>query len=237
MSLGGDLPEILFENKQVLIVDKPSGYLSVPSRFGRGDARPVVGLLLKEYVGQNIFPVHRLDEETSGLLVFAKTTQAQVALNRAFEQHVVKKSYQAITETKIGSEALLGSTLKNKLFRGKKRSFEAPHGQQAETLVTHIQPYDSKYLLWNLQPITGRSHQLRVQLALRGFPILGDVLYGSSLNIPKDLFLPHLSQPEKAIALRSVSLDFSEAKDINTLEMPFRFQTKGWLKALGDLFV
>jgi 23S rRNA-/tRNA-specific pseudouridylate synthase len=222
------IPEIIFENANLIIIDKPSGYLSVPSRMGKADSRPVAGIIIQDYVGQQIFPVHRLDEETSGLLIFAKTSKAQSLLNRAFEMHEVQKTYEAITETKPEFKFLLGSTFKNKLFRGKKRSFEAEHGQIAETLIQNIETLDANLLLWILLPKTGRSHQLRVQLSMRGFPIVGDVLYGSKLALPTSINLSKLSSSESAIGLRAVHLDFDNFKGIETLDCPKKFSVSSW---------
>ncbi len=222
------IPEVIFENANLIVIDKPGGYLSVPSRMGKVDRRPVAGIALQEYAGQQIFPVHRLDQETSGLLMFAKTSKAQSLLSRAFEIREVQKTYQAITEIKPDFEFFIGRTFKNKLFRGKKRSFEAEHGQLAETLIQNIESIEVKFLLWTLLPKTGRSHQLRVQLAMRGFPIVGDELYDSKVSLPHLFQLPKLSLSESAIGLRAILLDLSNAKGIETLDCPKTFSVSSW---------
>lgn len=222
------LLKIIFENAELLVIDKPSGYLSVPSRMGKADPRPVVGILLQDYVGQQIFPVHRLDEETSGLLVFAKTSKAQTILSKAFELHEVQKTYEGITESEPEYKHFIGATLKNKLFRGKKRSFQAEHGQYAETFISTIEILEKGLALWTLMPKTGRAHQLRVQLAMRGFPIVGDSLYGSKTSFPSPLSLPKLSLVQTAIGLRAMKLDFTNAKGIDTLGCPQIFAVNSW---------
>lgn len=223
------LGNILFENNQIIVIDKPSGFLSVPSRMGISDSRPVVGMLLQEYVGKPIFPVHRLDEETSGLLIFAKTPKAQKILSRGFEMHTIQKTYQALTIFEKSFESLRHTVLKNSLFRGKKRSFEAAHGQNAETLVTDaVVQGDCQFLLWSLEPKTGRSHQLRVQLAMRGFPIIGDALYGSTETLPANLLLPPQSLSDQAIGLRAIQLDLSKVKEIESLEVPLVLKAFAW---------
>jgi 23S rRNA-/tRNA-specific pseudouridylate synthase len=220
--------EFVFENDHVVIVDKPSGFLSVPSRLGLKDDRPVVGILLQDYLQKKIFPVHRLDEETSGLLVFAKTPRAQSCLNRGFEVHEIQKTYEALTVRVPAALALKNQMLQNNLFRGKKRSFEAPHGKQAITLVADIQLWGAEHFLWRLEPRTGRSHQLRVQLAMRGFPILGDDLYGASPELPVELKLPLGSKRESAIALRAIKLDFSMVPDIQLIRLPKIVSVEAW---------
>jgi 23S rRNA-/tRNA-specific pseudouridylate synthase len=222
------LPAIVFENDQVVVVDKPCGHLSVPSRMGKADPRPVVGIQLQDYVKQPIFPVHRLDEETSGVLVFAKTKKAQSLLSQAFERHEVQKTYEAFTEAKTDPSPFRGATLKNNLVRGKKRSFEANHGQPAETFIKSVDAFKDQYLLWTLLPKTGRSHQLRVQLAMRGFPIVGDSLYGSLLGLPAELKLPELSRFENSIGLRAIQLEFANSSMRESLGLPPLFSTFSW---------
>lgn len=223
------MPTIVFENSHLIAVDKPSGFLSVPSRMGVADTRPVLGIILQEYVGKTIFPVHRLDEETSGIILFAKTSLAQKILSRGFETHTVQKTYEAITGYKESFESLQNAVFKNKLVRGKKRSFEADHGQYAETLVTNVSRFSGDELLnWTLLPKTGRSHQLRVQLAMRGFPIAGDQLYGSQNKLPPSLSLPAQSLVDKAIGLRAIQLDLTNLKDIESLEGPTVIRSFKW---------
>lgn len=220
--------DTVYEDENLIVVDKPAGFLSVPSRMGKEDPRPVLGIELQKLIGAPIFPVHRLDEETSGVLLFAKTKLAQSIYSRAFEQHKVQKTYQALTNNAENYQKLSGSVLKNNLFRGKKRSFEAPHGQYAETHVSEIKLFNSTYLMWTLLPKTGRSHQLRVQLSMRGFPIVGDKLYGSNFDFPSELKLPAQCKPEHAIGLRAIALEFENTKELLSLGTPLAFKTFSW---------
>ncbi len=203
--------EILFESDELIAVDKPMGALSVPSRLGRDDARPCVLYALSERFGRNFLPVHRLDEDVSGILVFAKTEEAHRRLNLAFETRSTRKEYEAWTEAR-GPLPSGEVTFEDRLHRGKKRAFVAPHGKPAITVarVEGRAMFEGReYARWLLRPLTGRSHQLRVQLALRGFPILGDRLYGANAD-----FL------EGGIALRAVRLDIGvkiEAPDLAAL--------------------
>lgn len=176
--------DILLESDELIAVDKPAGALSVPSRLGRGDPRPCVLYALSERFGRNFLPVHRLDEDVSGILVFAKTEEAHRRLNLAFELRSTHKEYEAWTEARMTPPE--GEvTFEDRLYRGKKRSFVAPHGKVAITFarVAGRVPFAGReYLRWTLHPQTGRSHQLRVQLALRGFPIVGDRLYDAKVD-------------------------------------------------------
>lgn len=217
-----------FENEHIVVLDKPCGVLSVPSRMGVADERPVLGIELQKSLGRPIYPVHRLDEETSGLIIYAKTPEAQKLLSRAFESHHVQKTYQALTTTQTNYTSLIKTTFTNHLVRGKKRSFEATHGKWAETYIADIQHHLNDGLLWTLAPKTGRSHQLRVQLAMRGYPIWGDKLYGSDQSLPESLILPSGSFHDRAIGLRAIQLEFSDGAIEKKLLMPLTLQVHGW---------
>lgn len=120
----------------------------------------------------------------------------------------IKLIWPITTGPKPGRE---GSSFvwKNKLVRGKKRSFVAPHGDWAETEASYLSANEQGYNRWILHPLTGRSHQLRVHLSLVNNPIVGDTLYGSN-----ELFSAH------GIALRSIKLDFSQCQDRDKFALP-----------------
>ena len=194
--------KILFEDTNFIAVDKPSGVLTTPSRFQNEDTRSVLGLQLQALKGVQIYPVHRLDFEVSGIVLFAKNPSAHVKANFWFENRLVEKTYEAWTEGDAdgltpGQEFLW----KNKLLRGKRRSYESPHGKISETVAQFL-GFGESCLRWSLHPLTGRPHQLRVHLSQNGFPILGDELYASLIPWKPD-----------AIALRAVELSFKTVED------------------------
>lgn len=193
--------DIVFESEGLIAVDKPAAVLTTPAR-DPSDSRPCLGRVLQARMGQQIYPVHRLDFEVSGLVLFAKTTDAHRISQKWFEEGVVKKSYQAITKLPPG--ALGGSTdwqeWRSILVRGKRRTFEAGHGKPSLTRARAFKVSESAgelFEFWELQPVTGRPHQLRFEMAKHARPILGDILYG---GVPS---------ARVGIALRAVSLDFS----------------------------
>ena len=210
---------IHFRNDHIVFVDKPSGYLSVPSRMGAQDPRPVLGLELQAQLGQPVYPVHRLDFEVSGLMVFALTPEAHRSLNQSFEKHQVIKTYQAYSQ-RGNFQVGISGTWKCHMLKGKKRAYEKPWGDLAVTEFEVIDHWGAEYYEWRLRPKTGRSHQLRYELFRHGSPILGDALYQSEVVLEKD-----------RIALRSVSLSFelgladqlgfSEHLELAPLERPF----------------
>jgi len=199
------LLSVLYESEHFVAIDKPAGVLSVPARSA-DDPRPCAGMMLQSQRGVKIFPVHRLDFEVSGVLMFALSATAHRAANQWFEGHEVSKTYEAWTEIDEGGRHQLyekEAMWESLLVRGKKRSFEADYGKLAKTLArcTGEKTWNGEGVLtWKLQPLTGRSHQLRYELKKHGFPILGDTLYGASTE-----YYPH------SIALRAVAIKLPES--------------------------
>jgi tRNA pseudouridine32 synthase/23S rRNA pseudouridine746 synthase len=203
---------LVLKNSHFVVVNKPAGTLSVPSRMGKADPRPVAGMLLQEQIGQRLFPIHRLDEEVSGILMFALTETAHKVANRWFELHEIVKTYEATSLTpkdeiiSPSAEAILWEC---QLMRGKKRAYEAKYGKKSLTKAKLI-ICQNDTSIWHLQPLTGRSHQLRYEMAKHGFPIDGDTLYGSNRPGPTS----------GGICLRAVKLDFTQASGYKDFELP-----------------
>lgn len=201
--------KIIFENEHLVIVDKPSMVLTTPSRMGKGDERPCLGIELQNSLNQQIYPIHRLDFEVSGLVMFAKTPHAHRECNLWFDHKTVHKTYEALTEGK--SEGLIANQQliwKCNLLRGKKRAYESPHGKPSITHATYLGMSES-FLKWELNPVTGRSHQLRFDLFRHGFPIVGDELYGAKSQ-----------WKQSGIALRSVKINFADTKNFAEFGLP-----------------
>lgn len=186
--------KVLWRNEHAVLVEKPARTLSVPGRHA-DDGRPVFGLELQKQLNQQVYPVHRLDFEVSGVMVFALNPQSHKKLNQGFEKKTIRKIYLAQTESEKPLPA--GPQIwKRKILRGKKRSYESPHGDWAETRALVV---DSDLSLWQLEPVTGKPHQLRLEMHLQGFPILGDELYNSEKP-----------WPYPGIALRAQRIDFPQ---------------------------
>lgn len=185
---------LVYANDEYVVVDKPSLMLTVPPRFP--DEREILGLQLQEELQQRVWPVHRLDYEVSGLVMFALTPVAHKKANSWFEKRLVHKTYRARC-AQVGSWQVDQEVIwQDRIVRGKKRSFVADHGQAAETRA-RVMSIDHEQMNWDLEPVTGRSHQLRLHMARYVAPILGDQLYGSQM-------------PWLGIALRSFRLDFTD---------------------------
>ncbi len=203
----------ILENEHFIIVDKAPMVLSVPSRLGEEDERIVLGRILEQDLGVTIYPVHRLDFEVQGLIIFAKTLKAHKAGNSWFEKKEVFKTYEALTKPlsnqsvesfKIGEDYVW----KSKLLRGKKRTYISPHGKDSVTKARLMKIEDGIYH-WELNPVTGRSHQLRFELFRHHHPIIGDELYSSEMKFSA-----------AGIALRAFKIDFSHALNYKNFSLP-----------------
>ncbi len=186
---------ILVETPEFFAIDKPAGLPTIPDRMGSAS----VHNLFEAEVGQKLWIVHRLDREVTGVLLFARTADSHRALSLAFEHGRAHKTYQAWTSGLEPDQRQF--RWQDKLLRGKKRAYAHPAGKDAITLAEFSGPAPQPGLWqWQLQPLTGRNHQLRVHLASRGWPIAGDLLYGS----------PVTWRPGE-IALRAVRLQLEPA--------------------------
>jgi len=178
-----DLP-ILYEDDDVIVVNKPSGLLT-HAKGGLSD-EPTVAEIIRpktSFATDTDRPgiVHRLDRDTSGLLIIAKNSESAAHLQRQFAERTAKKTYIAITDGKPKLNAA-----KIDLPIGRNPSAPStfridPNGKSAQTTYHVLVENDAQSLV-ELKPTTGRTHQLRVHLAHLNAPILGDRVYGKSSN-------------------------------------------------------
>jgi tRNA pseudouridine32 synthase / 23S rRNA pseudouridine746 synthase len=172
--------QVIYSDDSIVVFDKPPGLLTVP---GRGPANRVN---LAEQVRRS-FPdalvVHRLDRDTSGLLVMARGLDAQRHLGRQFEERVVAKRYVAVVEGKPqASSGRITLPIRKDSNRPPRQCVDHANGRPAVTDWRIVSRYADRARL-ELAPLTGRSHQLRVHLAEIGHPVLGDPLYGSDAAV------------------------------------------------------
>jgi len=167
--------EILFEDDDLLVVNKPAGLLTIPGRQG--------GVALCEAVAHvtgrthSLLLVHRLDRQTSGVLVLAKTVEAQRVLSRQFAKRQVAKDYLAIVRGRPdGKEGLIDAPLKPASSGGQRMVVSINKGRPAQTRWSLVEAWTGISLL-RCRPLTGRQHQIRVHLKYIGLPLLVDALY------------------------------------------------------------
>jgi len=173
----GDGTLILFEDEHLLVVNKPGGWNThAPSAFASEGVYD--WLRHREPRWASLAIIHRLDKETSGVLVFSKTTVANRSLTRQFAQHTVRKSYVLLTSGRVPLPELVATST---LVRAgpKYLSQSVRKGERAETRF-RVLDHQQEGTLVEAEPITGRTHQIRVHAAEHGFAILGDTLYGGA---------------------------------------------------------
>ncbi|MEM8553609.1 MAG: RluA family pseudouridine synthase [Pseudomonadota bacterium] len=167
---------ILHEDAHIVLADKPSGLLSVP---GRGEHLADCLISRLQVVFPSILLVHRLDRDTSGLMVFALTKHAQKDLGQQFEKRVVKKSYLARVHGELAEPS--GHINLPLIVDWPNRPLQKvcqDTGRPAQTDWKRLKAGNGESRV-RLTPITGRSHQLRVHMQQIGHPILGDPFYAT----------------------------------------------------------
>lgn len=162
---------IVHVDADLVVIDKPAGLLSVPGRTEPDCASARVQALYPDAL-----VVHRLDQATSGLLMFARGADAQRALSADFAERRVHKVYTAIVGGRLKGEGLIDLPLAADWPNRPRQQVDTVHGKPSQTRWRHLAS-EGAHSRVALEPITGRSHQLRVHLAALGHPIMGDGLY------------------------------------------------------------
>lgn len=171
---------VVYADADIVVVDKPAGLLSVPGLTGE----PSVETLLNTNHAAQVFMVHRLDQDTSGLMVAALQPEAYHNLQRQFLKHTVKKKYIALVDGIIHASdcGTISLPLRPDLTDRPRQLVDFEHGKEAVTTY-EVMAVEGKRTRLALTPHTGRTHQLRVHCAHKeglGCPIVGDRLYGSA---------------------------------------------------------
>lgn len=168
---------ILYEDADLVVVDKPEGLLSVAAAFEKEET--LHALLKMHKHAPRVFVVHRLDRETSGVMLFAYSERAKNALKRDFELHTIERRYVAIVEGEVAGERGVWQSLlsedKNYVVRS------TAHGRLA---ITHYEVLarQAGYTFLALELKTGRKNQIRVHASEAGHPVAGDTKYGARKN-------------------------------------------------------
>lgn len=231
-------PDILLENDHFIILNKPSGLLSIPDRMGKEIS---LKQLLQEKYG-NIFTVHRLDRDTSGIIVFAKDEETHKFLSMAFEERTVAKYYLGIVQgipaekKKTIDEPIAENTTKRGVMLIHKR------GKPSVTDYEVVEEF-GKFSLLQFRIHTGRTHQIRVHMQHVGHPIVCDALYGDPKPILVSSFKKNynLSKAEfderpilSRLGLHAARLEFKDPQGISyNVEAPLPKDMRALVQQLG----
>lgn len=232
--------KILYQDEYLVAVDKPAG-LFVHRSFMDKDEVYFALQLIRDQIGQYVYPLHRLDRPTSGVLLFALTQDVARLMGQAFTERNIHKTYYALTRGHLLGEELIDYALKEKLDDlGDKNVSRDKEPQSAQTyyqsIATAALPVplgkfpSVRYSLIKCQPHTGRRHQIRRHLAHLRHPIIGDINYGDNKQNP--FFGQHFGF--KRLMLIAKELDFIHP--ITGQEMSIRadFDSQ-WLQVFSEL--
>ena len=206
---------ILYRDEQIVVIDKPSGLLVHRSEIDRHETRFAIQIL-RDQIGQHVWPAHRLDRGTSGVLLFGLNKEIASALGRQFEAGSISKRYWAVVRGHPPATGSIDHPLARQRdpyeFRGQESSTEA---QSALThyrtlakieLAVAVDRYpSSRYALVELNPITGRRHQIRRHLKHIAHPVIGDATHGKGRH--NRYFAEHLACHRMLLACTQLDFD------------------------------
>lgn len=230
-------PEIIFENEAFIAINKPAGMLSIPDREGK---EPSLKSWLREKYG-NIFTVHRLDRETSGVIIFAKDEATHKYLSGIFEDREVEKQYLGLVQGTLPQSQ--GSIDLPIIEHPTKQGVMITAKKGKESLTDYkVEEELGLFSLVRFQIHTGRTHQIRVHMQSLGHPIVCDDLYGDAKPVLLSSFKRNfkLSRDEEQerpilarLALHSQSLKFTDAQGTtHTFEAPLPKDMRALLQQL-----
>ncbi len=236
-----DLPlEIIFEDEDLLVINKPMDFVVHPAAGHAGGT--LVNALLHHAPQLSELPragiVHRLDKDTTGLLVVAKTIFAHNKLGELLQQREIERIYEAIIQGVMPAGGTVNAWLDRHSHDRKKRSVvEAGRGKEAITHYRVLKKYRAHSHI-QLKLETGRTHQIRVHMAHIHYPILGDRTYGGRLRLPPNAdpnFLQMLREfPRQALHAKRLSLVHPKTGEAMSWESPLPADMQTLLLALKE---
>jgi RluA family pseudouridine synthase len=235
-------PAILYSDQALLVVDKPAGLLSAPGRSG-DDVRTALRAAGLVGQGDPVRLVHRLDRETSGVLVFARTLAAQRSLTAQFHARSVEKTYLALASGYVAGDGEIDLPLQVDRGGGRVR-VQPRRGKPAVTRYRVLQRVAGNTLL-ECRPLTGRTHQIRAHLAAIGHPLAVDPLYGGAgaifLSHYKQGYRPSARHDERPLIARltlhalRIALDHPDSGERVSFEAPIPKDLRATLNQLARL--
>jgi tRNA pseudouridine65 synthase len=175
--------EILFEDEYIVVVNKPNNFIIHESHYSRNIRETTLLQFLEKQLGFPVYPAHRLDRKTSGVIILLKETQYVQQFQELFTTKQITKTYYAIVRGFSPSEGTIDSPVKNDDTGIYKEALTHYESISNIELAIPVVPYDqSRYSLIQLSPQTGRMHQLRKHMSKINHPIVGDYKYGDRFH-------------------------------------------------------
>lgn len=233
--------QILYQDEYLVAVNKPAG-LFVHRSFMDKDEIFFALQLIRDQIGQYVYPLHRLDRPTSGVLLFALSQDVARKMGQAFTDNLIDKTYYALTRGHLLGSGTIDYPLKEKLDKiGDKYSNTDKLPQDAMTeyqsiltasLAKPLGRYNSvRYSLIRLKPTTGRRHQLRRHLAHLRHPIIGDINYGDNKQNP--FFIEEFGFKRLMLIAKTISFNHPIHKTKITISCDFDEQWQETFKKLS----
>lgn len=219
--------EILFEDETLIAVHKPNGLLVHRSKIAV-DAEEFALQILRDQIGQKVYPTHRLDRKTSGVLLFAKDEETNRLMQIQFMEKEVSKTYKAIVRGWADDTGTIDYALTNDSGKTQDAITHYKTLKRSEIELPNGKFSTARFSLMELSPETGRMHQLRKHLAHIFHPIIGDRPHGC--NKQNKLFLEHFSMIE--MMLHAEKLTFIHP--ITGDEVSIRSEIQGEMKRMMD---
>ncbi|NWK79423.1 tRNA pseudouridine(65) synthase TruC [Aquitalea sp. LB_tupeE] len=232
---------ILYRDQQLIAIHKPSNLLVHRSELDRHETRFAIQLL-RDQIGQRVYPVHRLDKGTSGVLLFALDKDSAREMSWQFERQEVSKRYLAVVRGHPAESGHIDHALSRRVddlaWLGEKVQ---PGPQDAQTdyrrlatieLPIAVDRYpSSRYALMELSPLTGRRHQLRRHMKHIAHPIIGDATHGKGVH--NRMFAEHFDSQRMLLACMEMQITHPETGAAITLTCPLAEDFASVVRALG----
>jgi tRNA pseudouridine65 synthase len=175
--------QIIYEDDSIVVVNKPNNILVYASYFARNIKDDDLVTLLKEQTERELYPIHRLDRKTSGILLLAKEKEFVKDYQQQFENNLVQKQYYAVVRGHCPSNGIIDTPTKNAETGKYKEALTEYETLETIELDIPVHPYEkSRYSLVKFTPKTGRMHQLRIHANKISHPIVGDYQYGDRFH-------------------------------------------------------
>lgn len=241
--------EIIYQDEWLVAVNKPSGWLVHRSWLDRHETR-IMMQAVRDQLGQHVFTVHRLDKPTSGVLLMGLSSDVGRLLSQQFEQHQIRKHYHALVRGWLEDEAILDYPLTEE--QDKIADKFSAEDKQPQSAITHYRGMASvempvpvgryptaRYSLVELEPQTGRKHQLRRHMSHLRHPIIGDSRHGdlrqnrgAAVNFGCQRLMLHASQLSLTHPITGEALTLRANLDATWMNMLSQF---GWRGVLSEI--